>query len=464
MKITLSQLRSSSLRATEGAILFITLLVGISGFASSSIALALRQNGYPLAGIDQAFLFPFLAVLPFIGVHVVLRVRRSQAEQLLLPVVALLLVIGLTMIERLRGSAGALQQLRSVWLGTCLIGLLAAQPIWIERIRRVAIPISLAGLGLSILTAVFGRVDESGARLALKLGPLPSIQTTELIKVALIIFLAWFAEEEGQAIEGRSRLLMGWVRLPPLRYFIPGTLFVAMATLALVRMADYGAVLILICLFVGVLYTAFESRTFFTLLGIGAVLAGLVAVVLTFTWKVPDVIHYRFLAFLNPWSDAPYNLHGVSTGLTIAQGPGYQIQQSIYAILSGGLTGKGLGFGSPGFIPLACSDFIFASIVEEMGMVVGVAVLGLFGVLVMRIFRLAALLPENQVFERVLLAGIGIHLLSQVLIMVGGTLDLLPMTGVTIPFLSLGGTALMVNLGEIGLAVSLIQRMETNPV
>lgn len=464
MRVSLEKLRTSSLRGTEGAVLFVALLVAISGFTSTSIAMALRQSGEPLTDIGQAILFPILAILPFIAVHAVLRVRQLEAEQLILPVVALLMAVGLAMIWRLRGDAGVWQQLRSVWLGACLIGLLATRPIWIERLRRLAIPISLAGLGLSILTAAFGYVDESGARLALKLGPLPSIQTTEMIKVALIIFLAWFAEEEGRAIEGRSQLVMGWLRLPPLRYFIPGTLFVAVATLALVRMADYGAVLILIFLFVGVLYTAFESRTFFTLLGIGAGLALLVGLVLTFTWKVPDVIYYRYLAFLDPWSKASYSINGVPTGLTIAQGPGYQIQQSIYAILSGGLAGKGLGFGSPGFIPLSFSDFIFASIIEEMGLVVGVAVLALFAVLFMRVFRLAALLPENQVFERVLLAGIGIHLLAQVLIMVAGTLDLLPMTGVTIPFLSLGGTALLVNLAEIGLVIGLIHRVEGRKV
>lgn len=460
MKAFLAKARPSSLRGTEGAILFITLIVAISGFTSTSIALAINKGIDPLSGIEQVLLLPILAVLPFVGIHVILRLRRINTEQLLMPMVALLLAIGLTMVWRLRGQPGALQQLRSVWLGAVLTGILAAQPIWIERIRRLAIPISLAGLGLAILTAGLGYMDESGARLSLKLGPLPAIQTTELIKVALIIFLAWFAEEEGRAVEGRSRLLMGWLRLPPLRYFIPGALFVAVATLALLRMADYGAVLILIFLFVGVLYMAFETRTFFTLLGIGGGLAALVVLVLVTTWHIPDVIRYRILAFLDPWSSAPYLIGGAPSGLTIAQGPGYQIQQSIYAILSGGLTGKGLGFGSPGLIPLAFSDFIFAAIVEELGAVIGFAVLALFGVLFIRIFRLAALLPENQVFERVLAAGIGIHLFSQVLVMVGGTLDLLPMTGVTIPFLSLGGTALAVNLAEIGLLVGLFQRAE----
>ena len=146
--------------------------------------------------------------------------------------------------------------------------------------------------------------------------------------------------------------------------------------------------------------------------------------------------------------------------MTIAEGPGYQIQQSIYAIAAGGVTGTGLGFGSPEYVPLAQSDFIFAAILEEMGAVVGIAVLILFAILLLRILRIAMLLPSQQVFERLLLTGIGLHLFTQVFVMVGGTLNLLPLTGVTIPFLSLGGTALLINLAEIGVVLALAQRLE----
>ena len=454
------RLPASSRRATEAAALAIALAAAVSGFVSASIALNLRQNQPPTGGLAAAALLAALAALALIGLHICLRLRRIEIEQVLLPSVALILVIGLSLIWRLRGLSGVLPQLRSLALGAAIAGILVMQPYWVERIRRWALPISLAGLGLVLLTAAFGAADASGARLSLRAGPLPSIQTTEIMKVSLILFLAWFAEKEGRAVEGRARSILGWLRLPPLRYFLPGGLFVAVATLALVRMADYGAVLILLLLFAGILFSAFETRTFATLLGIGALLALPVILVLALTWHVPDVVRYRFLAFTDPWSTAPYLVGGQPTGITIAQGPGYQIQQSIYAVMAGGLTGAGLGSGSPGFVPLAYSDFIFASLIEEMGLVTGAAVLALFGILVMRIFRCASLLPENQVFERVLVAGIGIHLLAQVLVMVGGTLDLLPMTGVTVPFMSAGGTALLVNLVEIGLVLALVQRAE----
>lgn len=147
-------------------------------------------------------------------------------------------------------------------------------------------------------------------------------------------------------------------------------------------------------------------------------------------------------------------------GLTIAEGPGYQIQQAIYAIIAGGVTGTGLGLGSPTFIPLSHSDFILAAIVEEMGLAVGVAVLALYVVLILRIFRLILQLPRAQVFERLLLSGIGVHFFAQALIMAGGTFNVFPMTGVTLPFLSQGGMALLVNLFEVGIVLALVQRVQ----
>ena len=135
-------------------------------------------------------------------------------------------------------------------------------------------------------------------------------------------------------------------------------------------------------------------------------------------------------------------LKGQTTGVTVSEGPGYQIQQSINAMVAGGLSGTGLGFGTPQYVPLAQSDFIFAAIVEELGSIIGLAVLILFVILLLRVARIALLLPAEQIFERLVLIGICIHFFVQVFIMVGGTLNLLPITGVTIPFLSQGGMAL----------------------
>ena len=189
---------------------------------------------------------------------------------------------------------------------------------------------------------------------------------------------------------------------------------------------------------------------------------GFAGLALSFVWHVPNVIRLRFLAYQDPWSKEMIVLDGQPTGMTVSEGPGYQIQQSINSIVAGGLSGTGLGFGKPEYVPLAHSDFIFAAIVEELGAVTGLAVLFLFILLMLRITRVALLLPEGQVFERLLLIGICIHFFIQVFIMVSGTLNLLPLTGITIPFLSLGGMALLVNLVEIGMVLSAVQRLESN--
>jgi cell division protein FtsW (lipid II flippase) len=460
-------LRSSPLapRKTEALLVAVAIAAAALGFVLVSLGEAVRLGQHLLPAAIGALLPPLIFAALFAGLHVVLRARRADMEQLLLPIVALLVAIGLVMVWRLRGGSGVYQQLvRGAVPGVAVMAAFIWQPLWVERLRRWTLPVSLLGLGLSLATAFFGEVDETGARLALKIGPLPAIQTSEILKLALILFLADYIAREAEKAAGRGRPLLGWLRLPPVRYFIPGVLFVAMATLALVQMSDFGAVVILAGIFGGMLYAGFDTRLFAAIALIGAGLALAAGLVLAVVgWKVPAVIQLRFIAFLNPWSTAPLVINGQPQGITISQGPGYQIQQALYAIIAGGLGGTGLGFGSPEYIPLAHSDFIFAAILEEMGAVVGFAVLALFAILLLRLLRLAALLPREQTFERLLLTGIALHLFIQMLIMAGGTVNLLPVTGVTMPFLSQGGMALAINLAEIGIALALARRLEALP-
>jgi cell division protein FtsW len=455
--------QSFSDRNPEAIALLVIFLLAALGFFVVETARQIQQGNNPLPALPGALLPPLVISGAFLSVHLLLRFRNVEMEQVLLPAVCLLFTLGMVMIWRLRGAEGAWQQLlRGLVPGLFIAGALVLRPRIIERVRQWAIPISVAGLILPFATALFGVVDETGARLALKLGPLPPIQTSEFLKVSLVIFLAWYIEREGQAVEGRARPVLVWLRLPALRYFLPGILFVSLSTLALVMMSDFGAVLIMGFLFVGMLYAGFETRLFAAIAAIGLALALLVGLVLALAWEVPTVIRYRFLAFMDPWSTAAILENGLPTGITISQGPGYQIQQSIYAVIAGGLTGRGLGFGTPEFIPLAHSDFIFAAVVEELGAITGIAVLALFTLVMLRMLRAALVLPRGQVFERLLLIGFGIHLFTQVFVMAGGTLNLLPLTGVTIPFMSLGGIALLVNLAEVGAALALIQRLETS--
>jgi cell division protein FtsW (lipid II flippase) len=449
-------------RLTEGLALLLVGVIAFLGFLSTAAAIQVRSGQDPLPGLSSAFLPPLLVVISIAAFHFFLIRRRFVGEQIIFPAVCLLIVIGLLVIFRLRGLDGFFQQFSRGFLpGLILAGIFIAKPQLIEMLRRWAVPIGLIGLLLPFATAFFGVVDETGARLALKLGPLPSIQTSELIKISLIIFLACYIERQGKAAEGRSRAVFGWFRIPALQYFIPGVLFAVITTLALVLMSDYGAVLILGSIFIAMLYAGFETRIFTTVSLIGLGLLLLTGIILSLAWKMPAVIQYRFIAFLDPWSTEVITIDGISTGITISEGPGYQLQQAIYAIISGGVIGKGLGLGSPYYVPLAHSDFILAAIIEELGAVIGVPVLLLFAVIMMRIIRISFLLPSGQIFERLLLVGIGVHLFIQVFVMGGGTLNLLPVTGVTIPFVSQGGVALLVNLAEIGMALAILRRQES---
>jgi cell division protein FtsW (lipid II flippase) len=448
-------------RLIEATALTMIVAILVLGFLSVTAATQVRLGNNPVSALPGALGPSFLIIIALVGFHVFLRSLGMQSEQIIWPTVSLLFVIGAIMIWRLRGSEFVYQQiLRGLLPGVILAGVLVARPGLIEAIRRRGPLIGLIGLLLPIITSLFGTVDETGARLALRLGPLPAIQTSELIKLAMIIFLAWYVEQQGRVAEGRAQPFLRWLRIPALQYFIPGVLFVSVASLALVRMSDYGAVLILGFIFIAILFAGFETRIFFSVTAIGLVLAILMGLILSITWDVPTVIQYRFIAFLNPWSTDTIMIDGQPSDVTISEGPGYQIQQSIYAIISGGVTGRGLGFGSPDYIPLAHSDFILAAVIEEMGSIIGLAVLFLFAVLLIRIFRGVILLPSGQIFERLLMVGIGAHLFTQVFVMAGGTLNLIPVTGVTVPFLSQGGVALFVNLVEVGLVLAILRRLE----
>lgn len=446
-------------RFYEAALLTVIFLIGGVGFVSVAVAEAYQQRTNPWTVIVPSLIPVVIIGLCFSILHIALSLRKITFDQLILPVTALLFTIGVTMIWRLRGIEGILQHItRGLVPGVIICTALIVWAPLVEWVRRFAVPIGLTGLGLIFLTGLFGVQDDTGARLALKLGPLPSVQTSELIKIALIIFMAWYIDREGRAAEGRAMNFL-WFRLPSLRYIAPAALFVGAATMALVAMSDFGAVPILGVLFVAMLFTGFETRIFMTIVVFGLVMGLFVSLVLSQTWQLPATIQYRYLAFQNPWSTQM-----MSNGYTIADGPGYQIQQALYAVIAGGVTGSGLGLGSPTFIPLAHSDFIMAAIIEEMGSAVGIALLALYAVLVMRIFRVVLLLPRGQVFERMLLVGISVHLFTQVFIMAGGTFNLFPLTGVTLPFLSMGGVSLMVNLIEIGIVLALMQRVERRPV
>ena len=290
-----------------------------------AIGIQVQNGAIHWSELAGALLPPLVIGAAFASLHILMRKRGMQVDQLILPISMLLFSIGLLLIWRLQGASGAWQQLLRGFLpGMAVIAVLIVKPHWVEQIRRWAIPICLTGLLLLVVTAFLGVIDETGSRLALQLGSLPPIQPSEIIKLSLVVFLAWYIDREGKQAEGQARVFLGWLRLPPIHYFIPGILFVVLATLALVKMTDFGAVLILAFIFAGMLFIGFETRIFVTISAIGLALILIVSLFLSFTWEVPTVIRYRFLAFQNPWSHEVILLKGQTTGVTVSEGPGYQ--------------------------------------------------------------------------------------------------------------------------------------------
>ena len=237
-------LNQPSMRFTEAFLLVLVFIIALLGFSLLAIGMQVRQGGNPLAGLPGALLPPVVIGVTTAGLHALMRKRKMQVEQMVLPMTALLFTIGLLLIWRLQGAGAVWQQLVRGYLpGVAVVAVLIWKPFWVERIRRWAIPICLVGLVLLVATSFLGIIDETGARLALQLGPLPAVQPSEIIKLSLVIFLAWYIDREGREAEGRAMPFLGWLRLPPIHYFLPGALFAALATLALVKMSDFGAVL-----------------------------------------------------------------------------------------------------------------------------------------------------------------------------------------------------------------------------
>lgn len=467
-----------SWRKTEVLLILVSMLVAFLGLALVQLA---RQLQLPA----QEFTFlwwPVLSPVLMLGgclliVSIFLGRSGVHDTQLLLGTVGILLALGFIMINRLlpddayndiqfgqivtcqmvnEACSFLWQQLsRGLLPGVIVMLVLLLRTNVIESIRKGYRPLVIGILGIVLLfaTAFFGPHEENGAILSLKIGPLPAIQTSEIIKLCLVIFMAWFIENTGEEAMGRTKVI-GWLQLPQVRYVLPGALFVLFSTVALMLMSDWGAILILGGIFVGLLYAGTEPQVFRSMMLVAAAATLTVGFVIFSFWELPIVFQARWLAFQDPWSTEIFN------GETIAAGSGYQVQHALYATIAGGLTGSGLGFGLPGFVPVSYSDYILAALAEEMGLIVLIPIVALFALITWRILRIALQLTEGELFERMLLIGIALHLFMQVTVMAGGTFKAIPATGVTVPFLSLGGVALLVNLIEIGIVLALVKRRE----
>jgi cell division protein FtsW (lipid II flippase) len=426
-------------RWTETRLMLIvaaTLIVG-------SVSLSLGTDGR-LAPYDLRGLTVYLATLGLAHLAQVLAGRRS--DEILLPVTGLLGGISLLLMERLP------QDLVTLDLGSTRLGLGDVQLIWLVLSIAVATAIGIAvrsdswlrrykytwaaaGIALLLLTFVFGS-DVAGQRLTLRLGPI-SGQPSELLKVILVVFLAgYLSENRPLLIEQDTRL--GPIRLPPLPYLAPMVAMWAIALGIVVIQRDLGAALLFFAVFLALTYAA-TGRLSLVIIGSVLFFAGSALMANLF-----DHVRARVDIWIDPFADQ--------------LGTGYQIVQSLHAFARGGLLGTGLGAGLPMVggrlpIPEIHTDFPLAALGEELGLVGVIAVLGLFFVVIERGLRIGASAADD--FRAILATGLALVVGVQAFIIAAGNLKVLPLTGVTLPFISYGGSSLLVNALVVGLLLAL---------
>lgn len=362
--------------------------------------------------------------------HILLATYKPNHDPYLWPLVSVLMGWGLLLINRLAPNFVWRQ---TIWVvvGTAVLLAVAILPKNLRPLRRYRYTWLLGGLFLMAITLIFG-VNPSGYGAALWL-PIPLFgqvyfQPSELLKLLLVIFFAsYFAERDGLLRPKNGRSLAH-----ALPYLAPLLLMWGFCMILLVWQRDLGAATLFFMLFLSQLYLSSGERRY---LLAGAILLFISSIAAYFLF---DVVALRVEAWWNPWGDAA--------------GRAYQIVQSLYAIAAGGLVGQGIGQGFPGYIPVVHSDFVFAAIAEEWGTMGAVGIITIFMLLAGRGMKVAMM--GKRPFRFYLAAGITVMFSAQALLIMGGVTKLLPLTGVTLPFISYGGSSLLISSIMVGLLLN----------
>ena len=407
------------------------------------LAIAISAGGYVLVGLGTEGSVPgnvveysiWLAALAVL-LHALTWWRAKYADPIVVPVAILLNGLGLAMIFRLdqaKNTDFATNQLIWMTLGV----LLACAVVVFLRdhrvLRRWTYTFGLAAILLLLLPLIPGLgVNVNGASIWIRLGPL-SFQPGEIAKIFLAIFFAGYLVSYRDQLTLAGPKILG-VRLPRLRDTGP----IAIAWIAsvgiLVFQRDLGTSLLFFGLFVAMLYVATNKKSWI-FIGMGLFAAGAVAATFLFSH-----VNQRITGWLNALTEEEFNK---------SPGGSYQLVQGLFGMAKGGLLGTGFGAGRPAIVPYAESDFIYASLGEEMGMVGLFAILLLYVVLFQRGIKTALMLRDG--FGTLLITGVAFTIALQTFIVVGGVTRLIPLTGLTTPFLAAGGSSLVANWIIIGL-------------
>ena len=429
-------------RAVELRMLLPLLILVPLGFAVTHIAQSGKLEPGPLG---LAITYVGLMLLA----HLVLVASGFRGDQLMLPLVGVIGGIGLVMLNRLP------QQLAGTSALGIQLGMAGTQLLWfaLGLIAMLALAIGLrddgilrhykytwaaAGAVLLIATFLFGK-EVNGARLWIDLGPV-QFQPGEFIKLVLVVFIAaYLAERRTLLAEASTRV--GPIAIPPLPYLLPMLAMFVIVMGIVVFSKDLGTALLFFGIFLTMLFVATGRRSY-VLIGILLFLGGAFV-----AYELFGHVRVRVDNWIDPFADP--------------SGAGYQTVQAIYAFGRGGLFGEGLGQGLPTIngvlpIPFVHTDFIFAAVAEELGLIGAFALLALMLTLVFRGLRIAMLARDD--FSTMLAVGLTASLGLQSLIIVGGNLKLVPLTGITFPFVSYGGSSLLASFLMVGLLLAISHR------
>jgi cell division protein FtsW (lipid II flippase) len=404
-----------------------------AGFASVYIA---RSEVVSAASLSYAAFFVSL----FVVAHLVLRVRLPHADPFLLPLGGLLCAVGLTEIYRIKPELAFRQ---GVWVvvGVVVFAALVLLLRDFRELDNVKYILGVSAILLLVLPAlpVIGRTI-NGATLWVDFGGPLVFQPGELAKVLFVVFLAGYLRDNREML---SYGAAGQGRLPSPKHLGPLLLIWGGAMLVLFQTRDLGGALLYFAIFLVMLYTA-TARWSFVAAGLALFLAGAFAL-----YQVIPHVQDRVQSWLDPWADP--------------EGQSYQLVQSLYAISSGGVFGSGLGDGvlvtpqGSTYIPFLETDFIFSAITQELGLAGAAGVILLYLLFAYRGFRISMLAQDG--FSKLLAAGLTAAVSVQAFIIIGGVTGLIPLTGITLPFVSYGGSSIVANFVVLALLLMISERV-----
>lgn len=353
--------------------------------------------------------------------HIAVRLLAPGADGTMLPLVAMLHGLGYVIITRLSDRLAGLQTTWTIIaIAAFVVTLLLVQRV--QDLTRYTWTFFALGAGLLVLPLVPGvGASFGGARIWVSLGPI-NFQPGEFAKVLLTLFFASYLADRRELIAA-STWRVGPIHLPEPRHLLPLLFAWGFSVVVMVGQKDLGSSLLFFTLFVVMMWVATEKASYLVL---GLVMFSGAAVA---AWKLFDHVQTRVDVWLDPWSQY--------------QGKGYQPAQAAFALASGGKLGTGLGLGDPTRIPEVKNDFIFAAIGEELGLFGATAVLIAFVLLIGAGLRVA--IRAERAYVKLLATGLTTIVGAQAFIIIGGVIRVVPLTGITLPWVSYGGSSLLAN-------------------